>query len=79
MVPWDPYVSDEVPLASNARSMQQVLQNCKDATRHPVDVRPAEIDFWSNVVLAVLKAKNEIKNPRIRAEIGPKPKISLGK
>ena len=30
-------------------------------------------------VLAVLKAKIKIKNHRIRAGIGPKPKISLGK
>jgi hypothetical protein len=29
--------------------------------------------------LAVLKAKIKIKNPRIRAGIGPKPTISLGK
>ncbi len=29
--------------------------------------------------LAVLKAKTKIKNPRIRAGIGPTPTISLGK
>ena len=29
--------------------------------------------------LAVLKAKIKIKNPRIRAGIGPKPTVSLGK
>ncbi len=31
------------------------------------------------LALAVLKAKIKIQNPRIRAGIGPKPTISLGK
>ncbi len=32
-----------------------------------------------DLILAVLKAKIKIKNPRIRAGIGPKPTISVGK
>ena len=38
-----------------------------------------QVIFSAAQYLAVLKAKIKIKNPRIRAGIGPKPTISLGK
>jgi hypothetical protein len=41
-----------------------------------VSGRPPSLEA---LVLAVLKAKIKIKNPRIRAGIGPKPTISPGK
>ena len=38
--------------------------------------RSLRVPICSNLCLAVLKAKIKIKNPRIRAGIGPKPAIS---
>ena len=64
--------------------MAHPMRRSEERVRPPFRCAPAiywayNKTFWLKQNLAVLRAKIKIKNPRIRAGIGPKPTISLGK